>query len=438
MKMNKTSCIYSLPFGGGLGRGARGAIWLILELILVTMACWWAFDPVIVSTYTKYLPLGFDAERIVKVDVGNPFNYEDEWNYSIEINNETEILCKKIQEMDEVEFASLGDDYNQLGFVTRYQEAFYNGNDSLYACKLSFSKDSKIFQIMGVESLTPSVPTNELTSGCEPEECVIITRSMAMALYGTIDVAGRTIKGRMYIWNDKKRKTEYVIKPFRIHAVVEDVRSDLESEDYCIAFVCGWGSSYNPIIVRLRDGVNAERFIEQYKREMQHSLKTEHCYIRNMQSSIQYIKEKYESGWTGRRAHRNLLIAAFFACNLTFGVIGTLLMYTRQRKEEAGVKMAFGATRLSIFLGFLREAWLITTFSVLIGCIFYFQLAYASGLYVRPVCYQGNHYWFDSFGTHFLVVSLCVYLIILCFVLLGTIIPAWRISRSKITEALKE
>ena len=409
-KKEHTSHIKFLPL-----KGAGGAIWLILELILVTMACWWAFDPVIVSTYIKYLPLGYDAERIVKVDVGNPFNYEDEWNYSIEINNETEILCKKIQEMDEVEFASLGDKYNQLGFDTRYQEAFYNGNDSLYACKLSFSKDSKIFQIMGIESLTPSVPTNELTSGCEPKECVIITRSMAMALYGSIDVAGRTIKGRMYIWNDKKRKTEYVIKPFRIHAVVEDVHPDLESADYCIAFVCDWGSSYNPIFVRLRDGVNAERFIEQYKREMQHSLKTEHCYIRNMQSSIQYIKEKYESGWTGRRAHRNLLIAAFFACNLTFG-----------------------ATRMSIFLGLLRESWLITTFSVLIGCIFYFQLAYASGLDVRPVCYQGNHYWFDSFGTHFLVVSLCVYLIILSFVLLGTVIPAWRISRSKITEALKE
>ena len=48
------------------------------------------------------------------------------------------------------------------------------------------------------------------------------------------------------------------------------------------------------------------------------------------------------------------------------------------------------------------------------------------------------HYWFDSFGTHFLVVSTCVYLIILCTVLVGTAIPAWRICRSEITEALKE
>jgi ABC-type lipoprotein release transport system permease subunit len=47
-------------------------------------------------------------------------------------------------------------------------------------------------------------------------------------------------------------------------------------------------------------------------------------------------------------------------------------------------------------------------------------------------------YWFDDFGTHFLVVSVIVYLIILCAVLIATAIPAWRICRSEITVALKD
>ncbi len=37
-----------------------------------------------------------------------------------------------------------------------------------------------------------------------------------------------------------------------------------------------------------------------------------------------------------------------------------------------------------------------------------------------------------------MVVSLFVYLIILCTVLIATAIPAWRICRSTITEAIKE
>ena len=48
------------------------------------------------------------------------------------------------------------------------------------------------------------------------------------------------------------------------------------------------------------------------------------------------------------------------------------------------------------------------------------------------------HLWFDDFWPHFLVVSAVVYLIILCTVLIGTAIPAWRICRSTITDAIKE
>ena len=96
-------------------------------------------------------------------------------------------------------------------------------------------------------------------------------------------------------------------------------------------------------------------------------------------------------------------------------------------------------TKWSVFLGFLREAWLLTTVSVVIGCIIYFQFAAARGLGDDYGTHNpAVHFWFDSFGTHFLVVSACVYLIILGTVLVATAIPAWRISRSNIVEAIKE
>lgn len=82
---------------------------------------------------------------------------------------------------------------------------------------------------------------------------------------------------------------------------------------------------------------------------------------------------------------------------------------------------------------------MLTTICVIIGCFIYFQFAATKGLFTF-----GSHsnpavrLWFDDFGTHFMVVSLFVYIIILCTVLLGTAIPAWRISRSKITESLRE
>ncbi|MBQ8936723.1 MAG: hypothetical protein IJ066_03225, partial [Bacteroidaceae bacterium] len=71
-------------------------------------------------------------------------------------------------------------------------------------------------------------------------------------------------------------------------------------------------------------------------------------------------------------------------------------------------------------------------------CIIYFQFAAAHGLNEFLGHNPNIHYWFDSFGTHFLVVSACVYLIILVTVLIGTAIPALRIVHTKVTDALRE
>ena len=46
--------------------------------------------------------------------------------------------------------------------------------------------------------------------------------------------------------------------------------------------------------------------------------------------------------------------------------------------------------------------------------------------------------WVDYFWPHFLIVSACVYIIILCTVLIGTTIPALKINNTKVTDALRD
>ena len=46
--------------------------------------------------------------------------------------------------------------------------------------------------------------------------------------------------------------------------------------------------------------------------------------------------------------------------------------------------------------------------------------------------------WVEYFWPHFLVVSAVVYIIILCTVLIGTAIPAIKITRTNITDAIRE
>ncbi len=420
--------------------GRKTSIWLSLELILVTIACWWAFDPVLVTSYITHLPLGYEPDRLVCFDVTSNISTVERYNNYGNIQSEEERLLQKVLEMDGVELAYRAHSI-PIGFgnAGKFNGLIHDG-DSIAANGFHFMRDDKMFEVLGIESLTPEVPTTELTRDCEWERTVILTRSLAMGLFGTIDVAGRRVKTYFYGWDDDMEDFAWLTMDLPIRAVVEDVRHDIYDRDYANLFICSNGPSTGvPIIARLREGVDARRFIEQHQQQMLHDLVTEHCYVRQMQTARQ-IEEKA----TGRRpvyrqTRRNLLIAAFFAINLAFGVFGTLLMYARQRREEAGVRRAFGATRWSVFWGFIREAWLLTTISVLLGCVVYFQFATSYGLFNRFV--NGNpavHLWFDDFGTHFLMVSAIVYLIILCTVLVATAIPAWRICWSTITEAIKE
>ena len=415
--------------------------WLAIELILVTCACLWAFDPVIVTAYVTHQPMGYDPDQLVRMEVGctktmaewfNNGNYQDV--------SEQELLLEKIRAMDDVQQAYPANG-GTIGFDASVGNSFfYNGGDSLLADKYYFLPESKMFEVFGIQSLTPGVPTEELTKDCEWDKSIILSRTAAMTLFGTTDVAGRTIRGEERLYNQDTGDFDSKIHDFRIRAVVEDVRTNVFDRDHDNVYLCKYSGPWNfYAIVRLRPGVDARRFMSGRKREVEHDLVTEHLYVRRMESGSEALDRQVESNWQGRQSRRNLLIATFFGVNLAFGVFGTLLMYTRQRREEAGVRRAFGATKWSVFLGFIREAWLLTTISVLLGCAVYFQIAASKGLCDDFTGHNPTiHLWFDDFGTHFLVLSAIVYLIILCTVLLATAIPAWRICRTNITESIKE
>ena len=240
--------------------------WLSLELILVTFTLWWAFDPVIVTNYVTHLPLGYDVDRMVKLDVA----ILTEGIAVNELSNEEERLLQKVQEMDEVELAYRAHN-NPMGYNTITMPGFFfnDKGDSIQTQRYGFIQDSKMFEVYGIHSLTPSVPDSELTHDCEWEKTVIFTRSLAMGLFGTIDVAGRNVLGMKYGWDEASRTMGWHKEYFHIRAVVEDVRYQTYDRNYATLFYCASGADSGiPIILRLREGVNAERFVQEHQKEI--------------------------------------------------------------------------------------------------------------------------------------------------------------------------
>ena len=190
----------------------KSSIWLALELVLVTIACWWAYDPVLVNYHLSHLPLGYDADRLVRMSVASNLPVEQAYqNPDLFVNEEAQ-LVEKVQEMDGVEMA-FASPFKTIGLGAIASSNYYYtklGEDSVWAYNYGFLRNSKMFEVFGIQSITPGVPTSELSHDCIFDQSVIITRTLAMTLFGTTDVAGRTITSYTNAYNPEKGDFEKV------------------------------------------------------------------------------------------------------------------------------------------------------------------------------------------------------------------------------------
>ena len=191
--------------------------------------------------------------------------------------------------------------------------------------------------------------------------------------------------------------------------------------------------------------------MEEHGQELIRNGKTDFNRISRLMTYDDWLRQLELDDGRTQEVNRSLALAFFFLVNLMLAVIGTVWLHAKRRTEECGVRRAFGATRWRMLGDFLWRNALLATIAVVIGCIIYLNYVY-SGI----TEYNGNMYsealyntgvmvdlatdrsWPDLFWSHFLVVSVIVYLVLLFTVLIGTAIPAVKIIRTKITNALRD
>ena len=76
------------------------SIWLVLELILVTIVMCWAFDPVVVNTYVGHMPMGYDPSRMVELTMGNSLKVDEEDKWTVhEFDKEYDAITAQLEEI---------------------------------------------------------------------------------------------------------------------------------------------------------------------------------------------------------------------------------------------------------------------------------------------------------------------------------------------------
>lgn len=413
--------------------------WLLAELILVAILSWYIFDTVMVVTYERHLPLGYDADRLCMVSVGmlpqEAPGYEPQAADSASLMQTYLNLVDRARQHPDVEQAT-----PVLSFV--YPGAMGNGTSSFIAegdsvahtaLFIEFLPHTHFFETYGFQSGKGSMSAAQL-SDLDNGDYYIMTEDLLEGMFRThiyrnqrcwkvngTDTCYTAVKGTVKSckYLSDKRPVPIVFMPLQN----PDIRSSLDNMR---------------IVVRLKEGVRMERFLHDFRSWMLRQLRIENLYARELQSydEINAAREFSDSTVLYRRS---LSIALFFLVNLCLGVIGTFWMQTRTRREEVGVMLSYGATPHRIRLLLLGEGTALTTLATFIGCFIYLQYAFSEGLNTGSSLMEAvTPSWVDNFGLHFFFVSLMVYVILLLVVWIGIYIPARRISSISPTEALRD
>jgi len=411
-------------------RRRRNAV-LLIELIIITLVAWASLDTVIVNTYVRNMPLGYDMERLVKIEFGNEFLNPDEDNDDAR-DRALRRFAANLEALPEVESASRVDDdiIEGGGFSIN---CFSNASFFTY----NFTPGWNFFDTLGMKSVGRSPSTEELTSRTYADGEIVVSESGARLLFGDKDPVGH------YIGEDDPDFKEE--DAYKIVGVVSDIRSRSNESDATVFYWPNPWREYdnNPaMMIRLKEGVSARSFVNKYRDMMSNEFRGANLYCYKVAPMTDFSDDYlYESGYTNSMRLR-VVLALFFLVNLCLGIVGTFLLQTRKRMEDAGVMLSFGATPRYIRAMLLGEGAVLTTVACAIGCAIYYHIADAVGL-ARGI---GNINvdmrvdvpWIASFGEHFAIVSLIIYMLVLVTVLIGIYIPARRISRVNPVDALRD
>lgn len=414
--------------------------WLLAELILVAVLSWIIFDPVIVVTYDRHLPLGYDADRLCMVSVGmlrpQAPGYDEQATDSASLMQAYLNIVERARQHPDVEQAAPVLSFAYPGSSGSSSSGLTAAGDTLRLdlMYIEFLPHTHFFETYGFRPGQGSMTPGQLSDYAYNEANVVLTEDALEGLFHT------RVFNRQRCWEADEEDTLYI----PIVGTVGAFKYVSNWRPIPVAFV----PVLHPdilsclddmhVVIRLKEGVSMDRFLHDFKPWMVRQMRAGNLYARDLQS-YDAINKAREFDSTTSLYRRNLSMALFFLINLCLGVIGTFWLQTRTRREEVGIMLSYGATPRRIRLQLLGEGMVLTTVATLIGCFLYLQYGLSEGLNKGNAWMQATTpCWVDHFGQHFAIVSLIIYLILLVVVLVGIYIPARRISTIPPTEALRD
>lgn len=405
-------------------------LWLFIEIVVIAVLTW-----LFGGSMTRNIYYAINNSIYMKIDPDNTLNtYIAQWvmdgeqEPSIEekVKN-SKVVIEKLREEEDFKSVSINPS-RSINTAGRYANAESHMITNAYIHPII--TEGNYFTTCNIASLNNSFERLEEIADGMGDDDIIITESLAEALFGTTDVVGRSI----YEHDADKYVHPDSMAMGRRYNIVDVVEKNLDNMNEIFGYNVYTKTNIESLIsmgtiwltIRLRDGLTVEEFLA--KRNMEEDRTRFHA---GNSGLVQFMK--YEENQSFNYELVNEIFTIFlslFFLDMFIGIAGTFWLQIRNRFEDISIQRSFGASRRRVIRSIIVEGMVLAQIAIFVGCIIILQFSDSLIAPLSPYCstgYETN--WMTNFWPHFFIVTMVTSVVIQIFVVIGVLIPAYFHTR---------
>lgn len=419
-------------------------VWIFLELLAAGTFLWIILDSLCINYADSALPRGWDDKDVYKVDIKkyskNNVRYKAEIDSAKLCFDHYMQMFSTLSGMPEIENYAFSWDYPNSGstmteFVMCDSAGTAHGMKFTPICNTVYQYgESDYFKVFGLkDALTGEVMS--MPSDAGTRKLVYISENLAKSLYGTSDVAGR----KVWVGGDNKKDFEIggVFKIYKARDMIQPVEHIIS-----VYNLSARKTMHNfQLFIKVKDGVNKTDFLSRFNKEIKPKLKVGNYYCSDMHSYKALNREYNEQIGFYDDFRKNTIFVIFGVLCVFLGMVGTFWIRSEARRQENRCNAQCRSVTKQDYRTILcrnDKSCYLAMVIVLAGLAVY---VYHEGFFAMQWVLQDKldpQYWQNNAISHFAVISIVTYLVILLTAVIGTFIPVKQAVRELPADALRD
>lgn len=396
----------------------KANFWILLELILVFSILYFCVDYLSFMGKRYFEPKGFDIKHTYVIKLGTRKNIKESGNDNRSENLRT--IHDRIKKYPAIESASLSLFAYPYGIVTGNEYMV----DSVKQKVLDKIVDLEFFKLFDIK----------LTSGrfFEPTDIVASDVNIISPDADNMFANKNVQEVKKIALGEAKYKVVGAtrgIKKSEFEEYSLNVFSPLKKDEELL-------SSFGDLCVRVKADADKD-FSVQFTKDMQSQMEVGSFYLASV-VPIEKIREDYISN----KGYDNNLksiyaIVIFLLANIFLIVIGTFWFRIQSRRNEIGVRIAFGASKRSVKSMFIQESILLLFVASLFAMVICINMSMGNVLKDLGIPVPDRDNEISGLSQYFLNYSIG-FIFLALIIILAVWYPARKASNIQPAEALRD